>query len=416
MYDKSLLFTPEGVRDIYGEDCEKRYKIQNELHSIMKLYGFRDIQTPTFEFFDIFNRERGTVDSKEMFKFFDQYNNTLVLRPDITPSIARCVAKYYENEDMQIRLCYVGSTFKHLSGYQGKLSEITQVGAELMNDDSSDADGEMIAMMIDCIKKTGLQEFKVDIGHADLFRGLVEEAKLSEDEIAQLKVFITNKNIFAVEDMLENKDIPAECKDLLIKLPDLFGDEETISYAKERTTNKRALEAIDRLEKIAAIVKAYEMEEHVTFDLGMLSHYEYYTGIIFKAYTYGTGAAIATGGRYDNLVEQFGKKTPAIGLAFVLDQLMEALQGQGVPIEAKENDILILYRSANRNKAIEIAYELRTKNKASRLMRKNADTSIDEYKEYGRRNEVSQILYIDDTGEVTEFDLLTNETKNWRES
>ena len=78
MYDKSLLFTPEGVRDIYGEDCEKRDFIQHEIHATMKLYGFKNIQTPTFEFFDIFNRERGTVKSADMFKFFDQYNNTLV--------------------------------------------------------------------------------------------------------------------------------------------------------------------------------------------------------------------------------------------------------------------------------------------------------------------------------------------------
>ena len=134
MDQKSLLFTPEGVRDIYGEDCERRAKIQQGIHTIMKQYGFKNIQTPTFEFFDIFNRERGTVKSADMFKFFDQYNNTLVLRPDITPSIARCVAKYYEKEEMQIRLCYTGSTFTRLSGYQGKLSEITQLGAETMND------------------------------------------------------------------------------------------------------------------------------------------------------------------------------------------------------------------------------------------------------------------------------------------
>lgn len=408
-YQKSLLFTPEGVRDIYGEDCEKRYKVQNDIHAMMKLYGFKDIQTPTFEFFDIFNRERGTVKSKEMFKFFDQYNNTLVLRPDITPSVARCVAKYYDSEDMQIRLCYTGNTFIHQSGYQGKLSETTQVGAELMNDDSSDADGEMIALTIDCLEKAGLSEFKVDIGHADLFRGIIEEARLTEEETEQLKVYLANKNIFAVEDMLEKKDIPAECKDLLIKLPDLFGDIQTISYAKEKTTNKRALEALDRLEKIYNILKTYGMEEHVTFDLGMLSHYEYYTGIIFKAYTYGTGEAIATGGRYDNLVEQFGKKTPAIGLAFVLDQLMVALSSQEVAIDAREADILVLYRSANRKTAIEIGNELRSQNKPVRLMRKNAEISLDEYKEYGLRNEVSSILYIDDTGEVTEFDLLAKE-------
>ena len=404
-YQKSLLFTPEGVRDIYGEDCEKRYKVQKELHRAMKLYGFKDIQTPTFEFFDIFNRQRGTVNSREMFKFFDQYNNTLVLRPDITPSIARCVAKYYGNEDMQIRLCYTGNTFIHRSGYQGKLSEITQVGAELMNDDSSDADGEMIAMTIECLLKSGLKDFKVDVGHAGLFRGLAAEARLTEEEIEQIKVYLTNKNIFAVEDMMEKKDIPAACKELLTGLPDLFGGLETILSAKERTGNPEALEALDRLEKLYHILETYDMLEHVTFDLGMLSHYEYYTGVIFKAYSYGTGDAIVTGGRYDNLVEQFGKKTPAIGLAFVLDELMAALQSQQVEIEAKESDILILYRSANREKAISLCHDLRMENHSVRLMRKNAQTPLDAYKKYGRRNEVSSILYIDDTGEVTEFDL-----------
>ncbi len=403
MDQKSLLFTPEGVRDIYGEDCEKRNRIQQDIHAVMKLYGFKDIQTPTFEFFDIFNRERGTAKSAEMFKFFDQYNNTLVLRPDLTPSIARCVAKYYEKEEMQLRLCYTGSTFTRLSGYQGKLSENTQIGAEMMNDPSSDADGEMIAMTIECLQKSGLQEFKVDIGHADIFRGVIEETDLTEEEIEQLKTYLNNKNIFAVEDMLEHRSMPAECKNLLIKMPDLFGGIETLQYVKELTKNTRACEALNRLEKIYEILASSGLEEHITFDLGMLSHYEYYTGVIFKAYTYGTGDAIVTGGRYDNLVEQFGKKTPAIGFAFMLDQLMDALRSQEVTIETDEKDSLILYRSANRKKALELAQTLRKQNKPVRLMRKDADTSLNTYKEYGRRNEVAAILYIDDTGEIHRY-------------
>ena len=147
------------------------------------------------------------------------------------------------------------------------------------------------------------------------------------------------------------------------------------------------------------------MENHITFDLGMLSHYEYYTGVIFKAYTYGTGDAIVTGGRYDDLVEQFGKKTPAIGFALLLDQLMAALYSQEIDITVDEKDYLILYRSANRKKALELAQSLRWQKKSTRLMRKDADTPLNEYREYGRRNEVAVILYIDDTGETTEFDL-----------
>ena len=211
--------------------------------------------------------------------------------------------------------------------------------------------------------------------------------------------------MFAVEEMLQKKDLPASCKELLIQLPDLFGDIETITAAKEKTLNPDALEALDRLEKLYQILQAHGWQDYVTFDLGMLSRYEYYTGVIFKAYTYGTGDAIVTGGRYDNLVEQFGKKTPAIGLAFVLDELMTALDSQKVVIDAKDKDTVILYRSANRKIAIEMARELREQNKSVRLMRKNAEVSLEIYKEYGRGNEVASILYIDDTGEVTEIDL-----------
>ena len=129
----------------------------------MELYGFRDIQTPSFEFFDIFNQERGTVASKDMYKLFDKEGNTMVLRPDITPSIARCVAKYYKDEELPIRLCYIGNTFINSTTYQGKLKEVTQLGAELVNDNSIDADAEMLAITIECLLKSGLKEFQLSL-------------------------------------------------------------------------------------------------------------------------------------------------------------------------------------------------------------------------------------------------------------
>ena len=294
-YEQSLLFTPEGVRDIYGIECEKRRKIEADIHKIMKSYGFKDIQTPTYEFFDIFNRERGTVASKDMFKFFDQYNNTLALRPDITPSIARCVAKYYEQETMPIRLSYCGSTFIHRRGYQGKMSEISQIGAELMNDGSSDADAEMIALTVECLAKSGLKEFKIDVGHAGLIRGILEEAHFNKEEIAEYKKYVANKNIFAVEEMMEFQNISANLKEFLIRLPDLFGGKEVLEYARKCVTRQEAIEALDRLDTVYDILVSYGLEQNITYDLSMLSHYDYYTGIIFKAYTYGTGEALVTG-------------------------------------------------------------------------------------------------------------------------
>ena len=170
---KELLHTPDGVRDIYNLECAKKDAVEKKISEVIKRYGYRNIQTPTFEFFDIFKKERGSVISKEMFKFFDRDGETLVLRPDITPSIARSAAKYFMDEDMPIRLSYCGNIFINRSSYQGRLKESTQIGAELIGDVTGDADAEMTAMLIDCLLQAGLNDFQVEIGHINFFNGLM---------------------------------------------------------------------------------------------------------------------------------------------------------------------------------------------------------------------------------------------------
>ena len=101
---EKLLHTPDGVRDIYDSEYKRKRKVMSELHHVLELYSYHDIQTPTFEYFDIFSKEKGSAPSNEMYKFFDRDNNTLVLRPDMTPPIARCVAKYYMDETKPLRL------------------------------------------------------------------------------------------------------------------------------------------------------------------------------------------------------------------------------------------------------------------------------------------------------------------------
>ena len=155
---KKLVHTPEGVRDIYGEEKAKKTAVERLLHEKITGYGYRDIQTPTFEFFDVFSKEVGTTPSRELYKFFDKEGNTLVLRPDFTPSIARCAAKYFMDEDVPIRFCYQGNTFTNTSQLQGKLKEVTQMGAELIGDGSVQADAEMIAMTIEALYHAGLSD------------------------------------------------------------------------------------------------------------------------------------------------------------------------------------------------------------------------------------------------------------------
>ena len=218
-----LIHTPEGVRDIYGKEYASKLQIQNILHKQISLYGYQDIQTPTFEFFDVFGKEIGTTPAKDLFKFFDSDGNILCLRPDFTPSMARCAAKYFAEETMPLRLCYLGNTFSNTSLLQGKLKETTQMGVELMGDGSVQADGEMIAMLVDALKQTGLKEFQVSIGEIDFFRGICESLSLTKEQEIKVRDYIFNKNFLAAKEYLSSQQITKENIDIIMKIEDLFG-------------------------------------------------------------------------------------------------------------------------------------------------------------------------------------------------
>ncbi len=407
MKDK-LLHTPEGVRDIYNSECATKMLLQKNLHHVLEHYGFQDIQTPSFEFFDIFSQERGSVSSKDMYKFFDRDGNTLVLRPDITPSIARCAAKYFKDETQPIRMCYIGNTFINNISYQGKLKEVTQLGAELINDDSVEADAELLALTVECLLSSGLKEFQLEIGNADFFRALIEEAGFTEeDEISNVRTLIENKNMFGVEEIVSGKEMNQDLKAIFLKLPELFGSLEILSLAKELTKNIRAIKAIERLLQLNEILTEYGYEKYVSFDLGMLSKYNYYTGIIFKAYTYGTGDAVATGGRYNNLVGQFGMDAPAIGLAIVVDQLMIALSRQKLLREPETQDTLILYHQPYRKTAIALAGQFRKDGMNTILQKAGIDTDIEVSLAYAKRNNIGGILYLADPDEIKVIEAAT---------
>ena len=393
-----LLHTPDGVRDIYGVECTRKAAIQNRILEIFHLYGYQDIETPTFEFFDIFNESRGSVKAKEMFKFFDRDNHTLVLRPDETPAIARCVTKYFTEEDMPLRLCYLERTFINNTSYQGRLKEAAQTGVELIGDDSSDADAEILAMVIRALKAAGLTEFQVELGEVDFFRGLLEEAGMDEEMEEKLRELIENKNYFGVEELVMEQPIPQELKDAFLKLPELFGSLEEIQAAREFTKNPRALRAIDRLEEVNRILEYYDLSEYVSYDLGMLSQYQYYTGIIFKAYTYGTGDYIVNGGRYDKLLIQFGKDAPAVGVGISVDDLMLALSRQKIDTPVRVVNTMILFEPESREQAIQLAKHFRDTSMPVQLQLKKADKTLEAYKAYAGRTTITNLLYLDEKG------------------
>ena len=371
---RNLLHTPEGVRDIYNGECAQKLHIQNCIHDVINKYGYNDIQTPSFEFFDIFNKERGSVASKYMFKLFDREGNTLVLRPDMTPSIARCAAKYFENDTDPIRLCYVGNTFVNNSRYQGRLKETTQAGCELINDNSITADVEMVATLIESILSTGLTEFQVEIGHVGFFKGLVAEAGLDDESATELREVIRNKNIFRVGELVD------EGNESFYMLPQLFGGVEILEKAKTITTNEIALDAIKHLEKVFELLKVYGFEKYVTVDLGMLSELDYYTGIIFQGYTYDVGEPIANGGRYDKLIGQFGNDKASIGFCITIDLLHQALKRQNIEMYCSKKAKLLVCNENELEMGIKLVTYFRNQNVKAVIVTKIPDKT-DNYDE-----------------------------------
>ena len=244
------------------------------------------------------------------------------------------------------------------------------MGAELINDPSVEADGEMIALVVEALKKVGLKEFQVSIGQVEYFKGLCQEAGLDEETELDLRACISGKNFFAAQELLNERNVAEPYRENLLKVADLFNSMTSLNDARQLAHNERSLAAIDRLEKLDHVLECYGVKDYISYDLGMLSKYNYYTGVIFKAYTFGVGNAVVTGGRYNSLLGRFGKSAPAVGFAIVIDDIMEALARQKT--EFSEEEIQKIYYHPEEEgsfaNALEKAHYLRQEGKRVALL------------------------------------------------
>ncbi|MCI9217106.1 ATP phosphoribosyltransferase regulatory subunit [Lachnospiraceae bacterium 42-17] len=413
---KKLLHTPEGVRDIYNVECGKKLTLESRLKKTLHLYGYHDIQTPTFEYFDVFRKEIGTIPSKELYKFFDREGNTLALRPDITPSVARAAATLFGEEDLPIRLCYTGNTFINHSSYQGRLKEVTQLGAEFIGDDSVEADAEMLALVIESMQAVGLREFQLNVGNLGFFYSLIEDASLDEEAKERVIELVNNRNFYGVEEYLDSILVKRSSREAFAALGELVGGVEVLKRAKNIAPNSAGIMAVRRLERIFNILKVYGVEKYITFDLGMTGTYGYYTGIIFRGYTYGIGDAIVKGGRYDKLLEKFGKESPSIGFAIVIDELMNAMIRQRVRIVYTRKNNIVLYDEGMTKDAIAVAKDFRSKAKNTELLKKDKKKLLEEYVQYGKEYYAGTLIYIQKSGDILMINLVTGDKKEIKKS
>ncbi len=314
--------TPEGSRDFLFDECDDRKAVEASLSALYKEYNYRKVITPAIEYFDVFNGDNIAIEADEMYKLTDDYGRTTVLRPDNTMPIARLVATRLKKEDFPVRLYYNQNIFVRNKALAGRTDEIPQSGIELIGDGSIDADLEVLSMAAEALKRCGLNSFTLEIGNAGFFNAVLDKMNISRTQKADICNLIEGKNYAALNDLLSSLGDTAETKVLHI-LPRLFGSVEVLDKAKKLYNTKASNDALDYIKTVYERLTQLGIADNVMIDLGLVNRSNYYTGIIFRGYVQGSGLTVLSGGRYDNLISEFGLDVPAIGFAFDVNALCD---------------------------------------------------------------------------------------------
>ncbi|MFT5875975.1 MAG: ATP phosphoribosyltransferase regulatory subunit [Clostridium sp.] len=395
---------PEGSRDILFEDCSNKIDIINTLRKLYINTGFLEVISPTLEFYDVFQGDNISIEQEKMYKLFDNAGRILVLRPDMTMPIARIVATKLKDSLYPLRICYSGNIFRMNEDWNGKVSEMTQSGIEIIGSESPKADAEVIITAIQALLATGIRKFELEIGQAEFFKGLIEDIDLNEGEMEKLRRLVENKNFGALREFIEEKEEMLGIKNVeaLKRLPELFGGIEILGSARKLTQNKRALAAIDAIEKIYKRIESVGLGAHISIDLGMVQHIDYYTGITFRGYSSEVGTTIISGGRYDNLISKFGTSMPAVGFAIDVDNILSVLEKQGNNGEKVKEKFIIHYENSLIGIVCKFATQIRAKGFTTEL-------SLFEEKEltlnYGEQKKIDKMICIFEDEKVQIVDI-----------
>lgn len=337
--------TPEGTRDRLFSECLERRQVQSALVALFQRRGYTEVITPEIEFYDLFVQSGNPIPQESMLKIIDRSGKIMVMRPDCTPPIARVAATKLKGQPLPQRLYYDQTVFRSGQAHQGGSSEIAQCGIEMIGAVGEKADLEMVVMAVDALRACGMKRFHIEVGHAGFYRALAAQMALPPEELEEMRTAIEGKNYALLNDLLEPyRGKPAG--EALRRLPYLFGGVEVLDEAEQLAGTNESLVHLRRLydELSAAGYGGY-----VRFDLGLVHQLDYYTGVVFRGYVEGVGAPVLSGGRYDGLVEQFGRKAEATGFAVDVDAV-----GACLTVDTSRLDTVIHYSPGQLSRALAV--------------------------------------------------------------
>ena len=368
MSDKDLVLEiPYGTRDFLPQEAAAKRAIEERIAAAFKSWGYDEVVTPTIEFLDTLTMGNGSNLEPQMFKLFDKENRTMALRHEMTTPIARVVASRMAEELLPYKLSYISSVFRYEKTQTGRQCEFHQAGVELIGSSKATADAEVIALAISIMKEAGLKDFQVCLGQVEFINGLMQQCCILPKQQEQIKKAIEERNLVALNDIVDATELPEAAKAMVKQLPLLHGGRNVLDKAYNMAMNEQSRRALDNLAEIYDLLKAYDVTDYITFDLGVIRDFSYYTGMVFEAYTPGLGYPLCGGGRYDHMLTDFGRCLPATGFAVGIERILLSLERQGLAMPAAAKDVYVAYAPGKQHEAIAQVQQLRSQGKTCAL-------------------------------------------------
>jgi ATP phosphoribosyltransferase regulatory subunit len=384
---------PKGARIYLPDEAARKRYVESGLLGVFTRWGYREIVTPSFEYFDVLALGTDPDVQENMFTLVDrETGRMLALRADITPQIARIVASRLRDEPKPLRLAYVTNVFRYDEPQVSHYREFFQAGVELIGLEKPEAEVEIIAMAIEGLRALGLERFQIVLGHPDFFRGLLEELKTDAVHQRELRHALARKDVATLERLVGELAPAAHVGDALLTLPVLFGHAEVLERAGALARNERSLRALANLAEVYRLLTIYGLADGVLLDLGEVRGFDYYSGMYFEAYLSGFGAAVAGGGRYDDMLGRFGYACPAVGFAFDVARLLSVMESQGVAVTLTGPDFFIIDFTREKTAALSLARRLR--DRGASVARDIISRALEESLAYARTQRVRHVLVV----------------------
>jgi ATP phosphoribosyltransferase regulatory subunit len=317
------------MRDWLPRQAQRRARVSERMLSSLELFGYQRVELPLFEYTDVL--ERGFGNAEEALCFVEPETGKITaLRSDVTPQIARLVSTRHADGPWPARLSYQASVLRRRRERARLDQQVLQVGFELVGPSSEQCgDLEVLQAATGALRATGLQDFTMDLAHAQIVVALVEP--LGARARAEALECLALKDQTELRRVGLRAGLSGRALEALVALPDLHGGAELWPRAERVLSGTAAEPPMRSLERVWRAAVQANLAPHVVLDLGETREFYYYTGVMFHLLAEGPGEPLGSGGRYDTLFERFDLPCPAAGFAFHISNVCWALEGQGGP-------------------------------------------------------------------------------------